>query len=101
MIERYYDAFLYVANWGTHRFMLRLPRDLLALEAAAPYAGGEGASVRQSAEHLIVEFISEDEEREFEDDVDADQWLPSLLPVRADLAGGDPRALYLGWLSAP
>jgi len=29
LLERYYDAHLYVANWGTHRVMLRLPRDLL------------------------------------------------------------------------
>jgi predicted MFS family arabinose efflux permease len=27
---RYYDAHLYVANWGTHRVMFRLPCDLLA-----------------------------------------------------------------------
>jgi hypothetical protein len=99
MIEQYYDAFLYVANWGTHWFILRFPCQLLALEAAASYCGCEGASVRQSGEHLILEFISEDHDREFEDDVDADQWLPSLLPLRAELAGGDLRVLYLGWLS--
>ncbi len=26
MMQRYYDAHLYFANWGTHRIMLRLPR---------------------------------------------------------------------------
>src|SRR5438093_12512258 len=25
-MERYFDAFLYVANWGTHWLMLRFPR---------------------------------------------------------------------------
>jgi len=25
MMEKYFDAFLYYANWGTHWFMLRLP----------------------------------------------------------------------------
>jgi len=29
MMQRYYDAHLYLANWGTHRVMLRLPRTLL------------------------------------------------------------------------
>jgi hypothetical protein len=24
-MERYFDAFLYLANWGTHRIALRLP----------------------------------------------------------------------------
>ena len=27
LMERYFDAFVYVANWGTHRFMVRLPRE--------------------------------------------------------------------------
>jgi hypothetical protein len=34
MMERYYDAHLYLTNWGTHQVMLRLPRVLLSLETA-------------------------------------------------------------------
>ena len=30
MMERYYDAHLYLTNWGTHQVMLRLPRALLS-----------------------------------------------------------------------
>ena len=26
LMDRYFDAFVYVANWGTHKFMFRLPR---------------------------------------------------------------------------
>jgi hypothetical protein len=29
LMQRYYDAHLYLANWGTHRIMLRVPRTLL------------------------------------------------------------------------
>src|SRR4051812_40845272 len=29
LMDRYYDAHLYVANWGTRRVMFRLPGDLL------------------------------------------------------------------------
>jgi hypothetical protein len=25
LVAEYFDAFLYVANWGTHEFMLKLP----------------------------------------------------------------------------
>lgn len=32
MMERYYDAHLYLANWGTHQVMLRLPRTVLDLK---------------------------------------------------------------------
>jgi hypothetical protein len=33
-MERYFDAFLYLANRGTHRLMIRLPRGLLDLGVA-------------------------------------------------------------------
>jgi len=29
LMERYFGAFLYLANWGTRRLMFRLPRTLL------------------------------------------------------------------------
>ena len=32
LIEEYFDAFVYVTNWGTHELMLRLPRRLLAAQ---------------------------------------------------------------------
>ena len=33
-MENYFDAFLYLANWGTHILKLRLPTDLLPSEIA-------------------------------------------------------------------
>jgi hypothetical protein len=50
LMERYFDAFLYLANWGTRRLMIRLPRGLLdlgvaerATAPAAPRRHGEPA----------------------------------------------------------
>jgi hypothetical protein len=37
LVERYYDAFLYTANWGTRQVMLRLPVTLLDLRTAERY----------------------------------------------------------------
>ncbi len=37
MMERYYDAHLYVTNRGTHQLMLRVPSALLSLEVAEQY----------------------------------------------------------------
>ena len=37
MVERYFDAFLYLANWGTRRLMFRLPREVLDAGTAAPF----------------------------------------------------------------
>ncbi len=95
LMETYFDAFVYVANWGMREFMLRLPRRLLDLDTANLYCVGELARARAAGDHAIVEFRSEDEP---EDDEDGDDWMAALLPLRAELAAGDVRALYLGWL---
>jgi len=29
LLEKYFDAFVYVANWGTHEFYIRLPQESL------------------------------------------------------------------------
>jgi hypothetical protein len=94
-MEKYFDAFLYLANWGTHIVKLRSPARLLDLETASQYCS-ESASVRAKNGNIILTFASEDE--------GGDEWvegegeLSSLISVRSELARGDLRALYLGWL---
>lgn len=98
--EKYFDAFVYVANWGTHRFMLRLPRRLLDAQATLPYMVGGSLDVQTRGEWLMLEFTSEDQAgASWVEDEEAASWMPALLPLRAELAGGDLRALYLGWLA--
>ena len=98
-MEKYFDAFLYLANWGTHVFKLRLPARLLDLSTARPYCVGDSASAREKNGNVILHFGSDDEEDGgwVEDDEDSGQ-LASLIPLRSDLARGDLRVLYLGWL---
>jgi hypothetical protein len=99
LMEKYFDAFLYTANWGTHRFMLRLPRALVDVQAAAQYCSGDHASHQVKGDGIILEFFSDDENGAALEDDDEDQGtLASLIPVRAGLLAGDLRALYLGWL---
>ena len=50
MVEKYFDAYLYLANWGTHEFTLRLPCQALDLERAQLYCAGESASARAKDE---------------------------------------------------
>jgi hypothetical protein len=95
-MEKYFDAFLYVANWGTHELMIRLPRKLLDLETAQLYCRDQAASARLKGDFVILELSSEGEGGDWDDD--GSGWLSSLIPLRADLAAGDHRALYLAWL---
>jgi hypothetical protein len=98
MVERYYDAHLYLANWGTHRVMLRLPKAVLDPKQAQRYCVGDQVSAWTSGAHLILDFTSEAEEEYWEDDVERS--LPAIVGIRAELAAGDLRPLYLAWLSA-
>jgi hypothetical protein len=96
LLERYYDAFLYLANWGTRQLMLRFPAALLDLSIAQRYCADEATDVWSSDEHVVVAVVSEDEEGDFE--WGGEGVLSSLLPVRSEIVAGDLRALYLMWL---
>jgi hypothetical protein len=100
LMEKYFDAFIYLANWGMHEFMLRLPSRLLEAETAQSYAVDGFLDIQVRGERLILQFTSEDEEGgDWVDDEEAASWMLTLLPLRAEIAGGDLRALYLGWLA--
>jgi len=95
LIEKYFDAFLYVANWGTRRFVMRLPKAAIDLKLVSRYGTSDSLRVRKSSDFVIVEFLAELEDPECEE---GEGWMASLLPLRADLLRGDLRCLYLGWL---
>ena len=95
-MEKYFDGFLYYANWGTHILKLRLPSTLLDLKTVQPYCDGDHFSARLSSDKVILDFLSESEDdEEWEDDLQ----LSLFLSLRSDLRRSDFRCLYLGWLS--
>jgi hypothetical protein len=98
LMTRYYDAHLYLANWGTRQIMLRLPRAVLSPELAGQYCVDGCVEVAVTTESVILELASEDESGEWADG--AEDSLSAIAGVRAELAAGDLRALYLAWLSA-
>jgi len=97
-MEKYFDAFLYLANWGTREFMLRLPGRALDIKTAKRYCWGEFASARTKGDSVILTLRSEEEDGDSWNDDDGSGWLASLICLRGDIAAGDHRALYLAWL---
>jgi hypothetical protein len=97
MMERYYDAHLYLANWGTHRIMLRFPRGLLDIDVAEDYSVGDQVSSWTTDQFLVLDLTSEDDSGDF--DYDAETILSAIVGVRTELAAGDLRPLYLAWLA--
>jgi len=96
LMEEYFDAFVYVSNWGTRRFMIRLPRQLLSPETRSLYCACDLFDAKLTDGFVILEFLFNNEEGG--DWEEGEGWMESLAPIRAEIASGDLRALYLGWL---
>ncbi len=96
-VEKYFDAYLYVANWGTRKLAFRLPVSQLDPELASEYSDDDSVYFRVVKDKIIVSFTCE----EVDDDTweEAEELLSSMISIRHELANGDHRALYLGWLS--
>lgn len=94
-MDKYFDAFLYFANWGTRTLKLRVASRLLDRATADAYCIGESASAREHEGKTILTFVSDQEEDEWPEEEDA---LSVLTPIRTQLSRGDLRSLYLGWL---
>jgi hypothetical protein len=97
LMEKYFDAFVYVANWGTREFMLRIPAHLCDLKVMQSYLSGSAVTVAKKNDKLIVQCLTEDEPEDWDA---GDSWMASLMPLRAELMQGDFRCLYLAWLLA-
>lgn len=98
LVERYFDAHLYLANWGTRQLVLRLPKHVLDPATVAQYCQGDSASAWTAGKNVIIDLYDEDEDGTDEWDLDGHGLLASIIPVRARLAAGDLRLLYLAWL---
>jgi hypothetical protein len=95
LVEKYFDAFLYVANWGTHWLMFKVPRKLVDVDLAEEYCSGQSSVLHEKEDAVIFEFTSEIEDYDWEE---GEGWLSSLISLRSDILQGDYRSLYLAWL---
>jgi hypothetical protein len=96
-MKHYFDAFIYVANWGTHQLILRVPRKAIDVKAAEAYHAEECMEIIPTRDHVVFNFVGQTEEPEGWEE--GSGRLAGLLPVRHELLVGDLRALYLGWLA--
>ena len=101
LVERWFDLHLYLANWGTRRLMIRLPKRLLDPSRLEVFLHGvEWVEAWESGENLIVDMHFPDEESEYAGWEEGEGWLGALAPLRAELLAGDLRLFYLLWLTA-
>jgi hypothetical protein len=150
MMEEFFDAHLYVANWGTRDLYLRLPATTLNLADIQDFLADGALEAWEAHGNTILHFSLNNENGGWDDDYewgddnegyyDEDEYdihdedgydcydeedddddgygdedddeygcgrhdyagilssLDALLELRSELARGDLRALYLGWL---
>jgi hypothetical protein len=100
ILAKYYDAMLYMANWGSRQLMFRFPRNALDLERAVAYCQPlivqDYLSFSTKGEYVILNVEFHDEEGHGW--VEGEGWLPAMLSLRDDILRDDYRALYLAWL---
>ncbi len=101
LIQRYFDAHVYVANWMTAIFMVRLPIEALTREAARAVAVPYLLDITATKTHWIITWSLEESENYDRFGMeDGRGWMARLAPLRDELLRGDLRSLYIGWLSA-
>jgi hypothetical protein len=96
----YFDAMLYMANWGTRRLMFRIPGALIDAKRVKLYCISEEIDLRQTPnkQHVIVDWEFNDEEQA--EWTEGEGWLDALIALREELIQGNFRVLYLAWLKA-
>ena len=100
LLERYFDLFLYLANWGTRRFAIRLPAHLIDARSFARFCPQDDgpAQIARAGEHAVIDICRDEIDQDDWDDGGSCIW--QLAPLRDDIIRGDLRALYLVWLMA-
>jgi hypothetical protein len=94
----YFDAYFYLANWGSLRLMFRFPNGLLDEPAIEPYCDGEMVTFATIGAHQVLDIDFNPEDGDYWEGGDTS--LSDFVQLRADLLQGDYRLLYLAWLKA-
>jgi len=102
VLAKYFDAMLYVSNWGTKKLMFRFPKNIVDEAAISQYAidpeyAESALNVYNKGKYTILDMTLNNEEGGgwIEDD---DYQLSDLIPLREQIINGDYRCLMMAWL---
>ncbi len=98
LLVNYFDVSLYFANWLFLEVAFRYPKGIVDVKALRRYAAGHTLDIRSKGSNVVIAISVESDGESFDTADDGSGWLSSLAGLRADIGGGDERALYLAWL---
>lgn len=96
VLHKFFDGFLYWANWGSPRLALRFPHGAFPEDLIESYDFYDYVEFTEHADYDILDI-------HFGELEGPDEWmnyeLGSLIAIRDELMEGDVRALYITWLA--
>jgi hypothetical protein len=96
VLKKFFDAFLYWANWGSPQLAFRFPHGILPADLIEGYDLDDFVTFTQHQDYDILDM-------QFGEMEAPDEWidyeLGSLIAIRDELMEGDVRALYIVWLA--
>ncbi len=99
-MRRYFDAFVYTANWCSCRLALRVPYSVFKKSDLKHFMTDCALTVDDAKTHWIIDWsLDESEDYDRFGMEDGRGWMGRLVPLRDELMRGDLRPLYLGWLA--
>lgn len=96
VLADYFDAMLYLANWGSRQLAFRFPRQQIDLEEISAYQLPDHINVFTVGDNVILDIQLHSEDGFGW--IEGEGWLSALLPLRAAILRRDYRLLYLAWL---
>ena len=101
LMKWFFDAHVYVANWMTAIFMVRVPIEAISEKTAEAMAVDGILDFEATETHWVITWsLHESENYDRFGMEDGRGWMARLAPVRDELLRGDIRSLYIGWLAA-
>ncbi len=98
LMRDYFDAMVYMANWGSRRLMFRIPLSLIDTKKAGLYCITDEIDAKATQGFVVLDMNFHDEE--LAEWTEGEGWLDELVGLRDELIQGDFRVLYLAWLKA-
>ena len=102
VLAEFFDAMLYVANWGTKKLMFRFPKGIVDEDAISQYAihpeyAESSLNIYSKGKFTILDMnLSDDDGGGWIDD---DEYqLSDFIPLREQIINGDYRCLMMAWL---
>jgi hypothetical protein len=96
VLHKFFDGFLYWANWGSPELALRFPHGILPVDLIDGYDLDDFVTFTRYPDYDILDIHFGEMEA-------PDEWinyeLGSLIAMRDELMEGDLRALYIVWLA--